>query len=87
MTPIWAMISAVGAAGTVLVALIVHVIGYAYQRGQIDNRLAVLERDHANTGATQQLLSALAATVEALKGSVDRLDAAIVEINGRLIRH
>jgi hypothetical protein len=86
MNATWSMIGAVGTAVSVLAMLVVHLIAYAYQRGQIDNRLAVLEKANAQTGATEQLLSALAATVEALKGSVDRLDAAIVDINGRFFR-
>ncbi len=78
--------AALAAAAGVGMMLAVHVVTYAYQRGRTDHRLDALERGQDQTGATDRLLSALTATVDALKDSVDRLDQAVVEINRQIFR-
>lgn len=80
------LLGGLGAAGGVLMALIAHIVTYAYHRGQTDTRLETLERSNAAHAATDKLISALMATVEALKDSVDRLDNAVVEINRRIFK-
>ena len=87
MTSLWTPLSALGAAGAVLLALLAHVVTYAYQRGRTDTRLDALESSHTSQAATDRLLASLTAMVEALKDSVERLDHAVVEINNRMFRN
>jgi hypothetical protein len=86
MNGFWTAIGAAGAAGAVLLGMIVHIVTYAYQRGRTDNRLEALEKSHSNHATTDKLIASLTAMVEALKDSVERLDHAVVEINGRMFR-
>jgi hypothetical protein len=80
----WEALSALAGAGGVLVLLVVHVVGYAYQRGRTDHRLDALEKGQGDTTAVGSLLSALTATVQALRDSVERLDGAVVEIRRQI---
>lgn len=76
--------SALAAAAALGLALVVHVVKYAYDRGQTDNRLAVVEKNTSAQGEVHSVLSALTATVGALKESVERLDRALERINHRI---
>ncbi len=79
--------SALAAAGGLGLALVVHVVRYAYDKGQTDNRLAVVERNTSAQGEVHSVLSALTATVGALKESVERLDRALERINHRIFEN
>ncbi len=76
--------SALAGAGGLGLALVAHVVRYAYDKGQTDNRLAVVEKNTSAQGEVHSVLSALTATVGALKESVERLDRALERINGRV---
>jgi uncharacterized coiled-coil protein SlyX len=80
----WAAISALAGAAGVLALLVAHVVTYAYQRGRTDHRLDALERTQSENGQTQTVLAALAATVAALKETVDRFERGLERIYDRV---
>jgi hypothetical protein len=73
----------VGVAG-LAIGLAGHVIRYAYDRGVTDNRLTAVEKNAGAYGEVHGVLSALTATVAALKESVERLDRALERISSRV---
>lgn len=79
--------SALAGAGGLGLALVVHVVRYAYDKGQTDNRLAVVEKNTGAQGEVHSVLSALTATVGALKESIERLDRALERINHRIFEN
>ncbi|MDR3512614.1 MAG: hypothetical protein P4L73_13345 [Caulobacteraceae bacterium] len=71
----WIAVGGVVGALALGVTLIVHVVTYAYQRGAMDTRVRSLEEHVAKASDTSVAIAALAATVDGLKRSVDKLDA------------
>ncbi|HZK99415.1 MAG TPA: hypothetical protein VFC47_05915 [Caulobacteraceae bacterium] len=67
-----------------VVALLVHVVRYAYTRGETNNRLESLEKAQDAAGATHSVLASLSATVGALEKSIARLDTALERMRGGL---
>jgi hypothetical protein len=78
------VLSAVAAALGTLAMLLVHIVRYAYQQGQTDQRLRALETSQGAPGEIHGLIGALTATVDALKDSVERLDRALERLNNRV---
>ena len=77
-------LAAIGSAAAVALALVTHVLRYAYAQGQIIQRLKALEGGQTEIGHAQQLMAALTATVSGLKDSVDGLHEAVSEIRRQL---
>lgn len=70
----WMALSAVAGAAAVGITLAVHLLRYAYQRGQLDTRVAELERQQARTADTAMAIGKLEGVCAALKASIDKLD-------------
>ncbi len=81
---IWPMLGAGAAAIGVGITLVLHIVQNAYKQGQTDQRLEAIEKTQHALGDAHTVLSALGATVDALKESVDRLDRALERINTRV---
>ena len=77
----WAAFGAITTALVALAGLILHVVRYAYKQGQTDNRLATVEASIAAASDLKMLVAALTATVEGLKGAVNRLDGYFERVN------
>ena len=79
-------LSALAPTGAVGVALLAHVLRYAYGQGRTHARLSALEHSHVDVGQARELMAALTATVGGLKDSVDGLHDAVREIRGHLFQ-
>lgn len=77
----WSAFAAVGILG---LALLGHVIRYAFDQGRTSTRLESIEHALAASKDASAILSAMTSTVAALGKSVDRLDAALDRINSRV---
>lgn len=77
----WSAFAGVGVLG---LALLGHVIRYAFDQGRISTQLSTLEHAVAAAKDASAILSAMTSTVAALGKSVDRLDSALDRINSRV---
>lgn len=80
---VWTALAAIATALGFGVALLVHIVKYAYKQGQTDQRLSTVEAAQGSSGALNALVAALTATVNALEQSVMRLDRAVESLRGR----
>jgi hypothetical protein len=76
-------ITAVATAVGVGVGLALHVLKYAYDKGQCDNRLKNIEQTQTGFGDVHGLIGSIQATMEALNKSVERLDRAVENLSRR----
>lgn len=82
----WPAAASIAGIGALTLALIVHVVRYAYTQGQTDQRLRTVEESVRDHGTIKDLLAGLSATVKGLEGSVAELRQAIHEIAPRTPR-
>lgn len=84
LTPeFWVAVAAVVAVISVGGAMILHIIKYAYQQGQTDQRLKEVESKLLIATGLGTVVSALTATVESLVGAVNRLDRTTERLEDR----